>query len=78
MPEESKQRNAHCHVRQELMAAVQEQLVEISRLTQEAAAALAVGHENTAAKFDELLETAVGEKERAMGALHQHREEHGC
>lgn len=33
---------------------------------------------NTIRAIDELLEKAFGRKERAIGALHQHREEHGC
>jgi hypothetical protein len=43
-----------------------------------AAAALEHRHENLAHEIDLQIELKFGEKERAMGKLQQHREEHGC
>jgi hypothetical protein len=60
------------------MADVQEHLMQISQLTRAIAEALAKGHENFAAELDKQVDVELGKKERAMGALHQHRKEHGC
>jgi hypothetical protein len=60
------------------MANVQEHLMQISKLTRAVSEALTNGHENFAAELDKQVELEFGRKERAMGALHQHRKEHGC
>ena len=35
-------------------------------------------NENLVSELDKLVENALGAKERALGALRQHRKEHGC
>jgi hypothetical protein len=60
------------------MAGVQDHLMQISQLTRAVAEALANGNENFAAELDKQVDLEFGKKERAMGALHQHRKEHGC
>jgi hypothetical protein len=75
---ESTGRKCVCPVRLELMTAVQRHFSNISQLMASAAAAMEAGQENSALELDKMLESEVGEKERALGALHQHRIEHGC
>jgi hypothetical protein len=67
-----------CLQQQELMADVQRHLMEISKLTRAVAQALEDGNETTAAELDKQVDIELGKKERAMGALHQHRKEHNC
>jgi hypothetical protein len=78
MPEESAERKPPCRQQQELIAAVQEHLIKISQLTRSVAELLANKNENAAAELDSQVDVELGKKERAMGALHQHRKEHGC
>jgi hypothetical protein len=78
MPEQSLERKPPCHDQQKLMADVQDHLMQISQLTRAVAEALANGDENFAAELDKQVDLEFGKKERAMGALHQHRKEHGC
>ena len=78
MSEESGERTPRCLQQQELMADVQRHLMEVSKLTRAVAEALADGNENTAAVLDRQVDIELGKKERAMGALHQHRKEHNC
>ena len=52
--------------------------MRISELTRATAEALRNGNENFAAELDKQVDIEFGKKERAMGALHQHRKEHGC
>jgi hypothetical protein len=78
MPDEHGERTPLCPQQQELMADVQRHLMEISKLTRAVAEALADGNENTAAALDKQVDIELGKKERAMGALHQHRKEHKC
>src|SRR5258708_2066715 len=74
MPEQQKP----CPREQELIADVQHHLMRISELTRDIAEGLAKGHENLAAELDKQVDLEIGAKERGMGALHQHRKEHGC
>ena len=67
-----------CPRQQELMEDVQRHLIRISELTRSIAEALANGNESFAAELDKEVDLELGRKERAMGALHQHRKEHGC
>jgi hypothetical protein len=76
MPEQTQK--PPCHDQQKLMADVQDHLMQISQLTRAVAEALANGNENFAAELDKQVDLELGKKERAMGALHQHRKEHGC
>ena len=78
MAEEQSDRKVPCAEEERLIAVVQGHLREISRLTRATSQALTNGNENFAAALDMQLELEFGKKERAMGALHQHRKEHGC
>jgi hypothetical protein len=78
MPEQTPERKPPCPSQQKLMAEVQDHLMQISQLTRAVAEALANGNENFAAELDKQVDLELGKKERAMGALHQHRKEHGC
>ena len=78
MPEQTPERKPPCPDQQKLMADVQDHLMQISQLTRAVAEALANGNENFAAELDKQVDLELGKKERAMGALHQHRKEHGC
>ena len=78
MPEETSKRKPPCPYQQKLIADVQEHLMQISKLSRAVAEALANRSENLAAELDKQLDLEYGEKERAMGALYQHRKEHGC
>ena len=78
MSEETKESKPPCVQQQKLMSDVQDHLIQISELTRAIAEALANGNENFAAELDKQVDAELGKKERAMGALHQHRAEHGC
>jgi hypothetical protein len=78
MPEQNPERKPPCPDRQELTADVQNHLMQISQLARAVAEALANGNENFATELDKQVDLELGKKERAMGALHQHRKEHGC
>jgi hypothetical protein len=67
-----------CTVQQELIEDVQNHLIRISELTRAVAAALKSKNENLAAQLDKEVDLELGRKERGMGALHQHRKDHGC
>jgi hypothetical protein len=57
---------------------VQQHLIRIAELSRAAADAVASRNENLLRELDSLVEHELGAKERALGALRQHREEHGC
>ena len=78
MSHEATDRKPPCAQQQKLIAEVQDHLIQISQLTRAIAEALANGNENVAAEMDKQVDLELGKKERAMGALHQHRKEHGC
>ena len=67
-----------CLKQQQLIERVQTHLIRLGELARSATAAIAAGHENTLMELDRQIELEVGEKERAMGALREHRKEHGC
>ena len=67
-----------CPRQQELVAATQTCLMRLADLARHQAEALANGNENLVMALDHQIETVLGEKERSLGALHQHRSEHGC
>jgi hypothetical protein len=69
---------APCRRQQELIEDVQRHLIRISQLTRAIAEALANHNENLAAELDKQVDLEFGLKERGMGALHEHRNEHGC
>jgi phage shock protein A len=67
-----------CPERQRLMGKVQQHLTRIAELSHAAADAVANGNENLVRDLDKLVENELGAKDRALGALRQHREGHGC
>ena len=66
-----------CPERDRLINAAKEQLARLSKLSD-----LQYGAVITTAdfieSFDKELENVLGEKERLLGALKQHRKDHGC
>jgi len=67
-----------CETRDELAADVQRVLTDLVQLAHREIEAVKIGAQNTIAAIDKLIENTFGRKERAMGALVQHRREHGC
>jgi hypothetical protein len=69
---------APCARQQQLMAEVQRHLVRLADLAHEEAEALKVNGSREWLAIDKEIEFELGEKERALGALKGHRQEHGC
>jgi hypothetical protein len=67
-----------CETRTKLMEDVQRALSEMVELIEREKQAVFVEAPNTIIAIDELIEKAFGRKERSIGALQLHREEHGC
>jgi hypothetical protein len=67
-----------CDKQNELRQAATAILQQIDALTQQQLDAMRQGDDVRLMKLDKQLELVFGEKERAFGALHQHRDEHGC
>ena len=67
-----------CSQRQRLAEVVQQHLQRISQLSRATSEALANGNENLMQALDKEVELEIGAKERALGALREHRKEHGC
>ncbi len=67
-----------CRVKLDLMEQAQRVLSNLSELMIREREAIATESENTMLAIDKAIEHKVGEKERIMGALRQHRSEHGC
>jgi len=67
-----------CAHQQELIEVVRKHLARIAELSRDTAEALAAGEMGRAMEFDKEIELELGEKERDMGALHEHKKEHGC
>jgi hypothetical protein len=63
---------------QELMDRVQTHLHRIADLSRATAEAVRNRNENLTRELDKQVENELGAKERALGALRQHRHEHGC
>ena len=53
-------------------------LKQIISITQALLEANKSNDQGSVSRLDSQLEHVVGEKERAFGALHQHRQDHGC
>jgi hypothetical protein len=66
-----------CSERDRLEATVLGCLKDINNFSDKLRAAIKAGDGNMSS-FDTDLENAVGAKERGLGALTQHRREHGC
>ena len=67
-----------CRRQQELIDCVQQHLIRIADLSRATAEALQNGNDNLALELDQETEHELGKKERALGALREHRHEHGC
>ena len=67
-----------CAEQQGLIADVQQHLIRIIELSKALSDALANGDEDLARTIDQETEKELGAKERALGALRQHRKDHGC
>ena len=67
-----------CQEQQHLMDEVQKHLIRISELSRAIADALRAREDNLLRALDHECETELGRKERALGALRQHRKDHGC
>lgn len=67
-----------CPRQDELRRAATAAVAKMASLAKEQLNALQSGDDNKMAALDKELELAFGEKERAFGALHSHRQEHGC
>jgi hypothetical protein len=53
-------------------------LSRLAELAHEQQIAIREGSEERIMAVDQRIELTLGEKERALGALRQHRQEHGC
>jgi hypothetical protein len=62
----------------QLMTEVQQHLTHLAELARAEAEAISCKSDNTWLAIDREIEHAVGEKERSLGALKQHQNEHGC
>jgi len=67
-----------CERQQALIAKVQMHLTRLSDLAREEAGLIANPNSDRWIVVDKEIELELGEKERTLGALRQHREEHGC
>jgi hypothetical protein len=67
-----------CTRQQELIAEAQTHLIRLAELARQESEAIANRNENVVLAIDKEIENALGAKERSLGALHEHREEHGC
>jgi len=74
MPEQPKP----CVRQQELISDVQVHLQRIAELAHAEVDALASRNHNSWKAIDQQIELEIGEKERCIGALNEHRREHGC
>ena len=67
-----------CLEKQELIAQVESCLERIAKLARAGVDVLRDELEEDWLEIDRQIEAAFGEKERSVGALRQHRKEHGC
>lgn len=73
-----KTRMPACERQSQLRAEVNSILERIDQLNKEQMEALKKRDDERLLQLDKQLELVFGEKERAFGALFQHRDEHGC
>lgn len=69
---------APCLRQQELVAETQRHLIRLAELAKQEAEAIATRNEALILALDQDIENTLGLKERALGALHEHRNIHGC
>jgi hypothetical protein len=67
-----------CPRQQELIEEVQRHLARLAQLAHSESDALRKRHHNLWKEIDQQIEMEIGEKERCIGALNEHRAEHGC
>jgi hypothetical protein len=67
-----------CLRQQELIDEVRRRLTKLAELAHAESEALAGRHHNLWKEIDQQIELEIGEKERSIGALNEHRREHGC
>ena len=67
-----------CTRQQELIREVIARLSRLAVLAHEETRALTQGHGESWKQIDQEIENVIGEKERCIGALNEHRLEHGC
>ena len=60
------------------MQEVQRHLIRLAELAREEAAVITEKDNPRWLDVDKRIEQVLGEKERAIGALNEHRREHGC
>jgi hypothetical protein len=70
--------SAQCSRRDELMDETQQTLMKLAELARHQAEALRTGSDNLVMALDKEIETTLGDKERTLGALREHRKEHLC
>jgi len=69
---------AECPRREALVDETQEALMKLADLARRQAEALRAGSDNLVMAIDHEIENTLGAKERALGALREHRQQHGC
>jgi hypothetical protein len=67
-----------CSRQEELVAETQRHLVRLAELAKQEAEAIASRDEALILALDQDIENTLGLKERALGALHEHRNTHNC
>lgn len=67
-----------CPRQEELIAETQGHLMRLSELARREAAAIQSRDEQEILAIDKEIEATLGYKERSLGALYEHRDEHGC
>ena len=67
-----------CIRQEELIAETQRHLVRLAELANQESEAISSRNEALILALDQDIENTLGLKERALGALHEHRSVHGC
>jgi hypothetical protein len=70
--------NVDCAIRDALIAEAEDNLLRLAELAKAEASAIRTQSHSVQLEIDLQIEHYLGEKERALGRLHQHRIEHGC
>ncbi len=71
-------KHSGCERRDALMEETQRQLLRLADLARAQGEALRNNQENVVMAIDKEVERTLGEKERSLGALREHKKEHGC
>ena len=67
-----------CLRQEELVHETQRHLIRLAELAKQESEAIASRNESLILALDQDIENTLGLKERALGALSEHRKEHGC